>query len=69
MYQHYKQSVKYFQLYLMKNRDAPEEKVRYYFARPKITRALVLHGETVSIHIATTSMKLQFMYPTVNTIS
>lgn len=61
MYQNFKQSVKYFQLYLLKNRDEPEEKVRFHFARLKITRALVLHGETISIHIATTGMKLQFM--------
>lgn len=45
----------------MKNRDKPEEKVRCHFARLKITRALVLHGETVSIHIATTCMKLLFI--------
>lgn len=45
----------------MKNRNKPKEKVRYHFARKKITRALVLHGETVSIHIATTGMKLQFI--------
>lgn len=53
----------------MKNRDEPEEKVRSHFARLKITRALVLHGKTVSIRMATKSMKLQFMYHTVNTIS
>lgn len=69
MYQICKQEVKYFQLYLMKNRDEPEEKVRSHFARLKITRALVLHGKTVSIRMATKSMKLQFMYHTVNTIS
>lgn len=69
MYQNCKQAVKYFQLYLMKNRDEPERKVRSHFAHLKITRALVPHGKTVSIHMVTESMKLQFMYHTVNTIS